>query len=724
MSQSSQWHDPKPGTGIASRTRFDTLALACSASIWPLTLGILLFAFVLRVYRLEAQSIWWDEGHSIQMASAPLAQIPTLPGMDVHPPGYFVLLHQWMAIAGRSEFALRYLSLAFSLLTLALLMRFGRALAARVGGPCTGTSPRAGTLLAVGVLAALSPLYVAYAQEVRMYAVVTLFALASVYFQWRIVLGPPPPLRGRVGEGVSHLTPPLAPSLPGREDSLAWLVAGYVLATAASLYTHYFTLFLLLFQNLAWLIWALAPRAARNLRRGRVALWLGTQLATLILFLPQLPLALRQTTAYANPNLNPPALGEFILRSWLAYTLGTAVDPATGRWLAAILAAMLGLVVLIGFVRARRGVQGARLDTVAFLVGWFLIPLAAYFLVLQRRPSFEPRYMMLVTPALLLLLAWELAVSPPWESSAGRRRIWWGGLGVSLVTAAFAWGTWSYFTRVESYKDDSAGVAAWLAAETTSDDVVYVDVPHPFHYYADRIPAPTRYLFVDVHTAADILNAEAAGRDRLFWVTWQGSDTDPRGVMPFLLDKVGRRAGERDFRGYHVTWWNLPRHAYFSLPDDLPSADIIFGDVVRLDGLAFSDAVQVGEVAWATLHFTLLRGTDVDYRVSLRLYSPEGNRLALTDKDLLNDRHFRTSAWPLDDSRLNQAINVYTLPIPSDVSPGSYRLETVVYEAATLEALPVSAGSASDGISAFLGTVVVAPGNSPESSSFEMTGQK
>jgi mannosyltransferase len=713
MSQFSQGHDPSPGTGIAARTRFDILALARWARIWPLTVGILLVAFVLRVYRLEAQSIWWDEGHSIQMASAPLAQIPTLPGMDVHPPGYFVLLHQWMAIAGRSEFALRYLSVAFSLLAVALLIRFGWALAARAGGP------RAGTSLAVGMLAALSPLYVAYAQEVRMYAVVTLFALASVYLQWRIVLGPPPPLRGRVGERVNHLTHLRTPSLPGKKDSLTWLVAGYVLATTASLYTHYFTLFLLLFQNLAWLIWSLAPRAAGNLRRRRITLWLGTQLATFILFLPQLPLALRQTTAYANPNLNAPALSEFISRSWLVYTLGTAVDPATGGCLAAILAAIIGLVALIGFMNARQGVQGDQLGTVAFLVGWFLIPLVAYFLVLQRRPSFEPRYMMLVTPALLLLLAWGLAVGPPWG-----HRIWWGGLGVSLVTAAFAWGAWSYFTRVESYKDDSAGVAAWLAAETTSDDVVYVDVPHPFHYYADRIPAPTRYLFVDVHTAADVLNAEVAGRDRLFWVTWQGGDTDPRGVIPFLLDKVGRRAGERDFQGYHVTWWNLPRHAHFSLPDDLLPADITFGDVLRLDGLAFSDAAQVGDVAWATLHFTLLRDTDVDYRVSLRLYSPEGNRLALTDKDLLNDRHFRTSAWPLDDPRLNQAINVYTLPIPPDASTGSYRLETVVYEATTLEALPVAAGSASDGISAFLGTVVVSPTNSPESSSLETTGQK
>jgi len=629
------------------------------------SLLIWLMAFALRVYRLDFQSIWWDEGHSIQMASAAPAQIPTLPGMDVHPPGYFVLLHQWMALAGRSEFALRYLSVVFSLLTVALLTRFAWEL------PASGRA----SALAAGGLAALSPLYVAYAQEVRMYAVVTFFALASVYWQWRLTKG-------------------------ARRRPAAVL---YVLTTAASLYTHYFTIFLLLFQNLVWLVWTLSPSAEGD-RRGRATLWLASQLAVWLLFAPQLPIALRQTTTYANPNLNPPGIGEFLSRSWTAYTVGTAVDPAVGGWLAGALAVLLGLLVLVQVVGAPR----RQVNTVIFLLGWLLIPLAAYFLVLQRRPSFVPRYMMLVTPALMLLLAHGL--SGPWPKAIGHRL---SAVGYLSVAVAFGLGTWSYFTNVEAYKDDSAGVVAWLADETTVRDVVYVDVPHPFHYYADRIPAPTRYLFVDVHTAADILNAEAAGRDRLFWVTWWGSDTDPRGIIPFLLDKAGRRAGERDFRGYHVTWWELPADAHFSLPDDLPPVEVTFGGLIRLDGLAFSREAQVGGLAWATLHFTLLGDTEVDYRVSLRLRDPSGNMLPPTDKDLLDDRHFRTSAWPPDDPRLNQAINVYTLPIPVDAPPGDYRLEAVVYDAATLEALPVAGTPAPDGISAWLGNLVVRPQEAP-----------
>jgi hypothetical protein len=224
------------------------------------------------------------------------------------------------------------------------------------------------------------------------------------------------------------------------------------------------------------------------------------------------------------------------------------------------------------------------------------------------------------------------------------------------------------------------------------------------------------YLFVDIHTVAEVLNAEAAGRDRLFWVTWWGSDTDPRGVIPFLLEKTGHRAGELDFRGYRVVWWDLQPDSQFDLPNDLLPIGVTFGDVSRLDGLAFPETVKPGGAAWVTLHFTLLRNTDVDYRVSLRLRNSAGETLPPIDKDLMNDRHFRTSAWPVDDPRLNQAINVYTLPIPSDISPGNYCLEVVFYESSTLEATPATDISTSvcpfpveDGVSAPLGTVAVLP---------------
>ena len=640
---------------------------------------VLLVAFALRVHQLAAASIWWDEGHSIEMASAPLAAIATLPGMDVHPPGYFMALHVWMALVGHHEFGLRYLSVVFSLLTVALLIRFGQAVSCGGGGRSPGlTQTWQGGWLA-GALAAVLPLYVAYAQEVRMYAMVACVAALAGYAQWRILF---------------------------RRSGRVWWVV-YSLTTAAALYIHYFALFVIAFQGCAWLVWSLSAGDGR-VRMRRLVACFSACLAVLLLFAPQLPLALRQTTAYANPNLQPPTAWEFLSRSWLAYTVGLTIASGL-RWLAA-LAAGLTLAVLAMWVWHR--LRRQRSATLAYLLGWFCIPLALYFLVLQQRPSFEPRYLIAVTPALLLL--WTPSLRDVERMSGGDsrrltrclRRVMSRAVTLTLV-AVLGIGAGIYSVNAADLKDDSAGVVRWLAAETTPDDRVYVDTPHPFHYYADRIPAPLRYLFVDIHTAAATLTAEVAGRRRVYWVTWYGSDTDPRGVVPFLFDKVAPRGGERDFRGYHVTWWELPPGVELSLPENLRPVDIVFGDVMRVDGVAYGATCRAGDATWATVHFALIKATGVDYRASLRLRNAAGDMLPPTDRDVLNDRHFRTSAWPVEDERLNKAINVYTLPVPPNAMPGNYRLELVVYDAATLVGLPVAGVASADGVSALLGTVNV-----------------
>ncbi|HEX9922065.1 MAG TPA: glycosyltransferase family 39 protein, partial [Anaerolineae bacterium] len=318
-----------------------------------LPLLVLWLAFGLRLYRLDFQSIWWDEGHSIFVASHPIAQIPTLPAMDVHPPAYFALLHGWMALVGRSEFALRYLSVSFSLLTVALLWRFGRALSpSRSSIPLLRSSTRStastnpnetllrsqGLPLLVSLLAALSPLYVAYAQEVRSYAMITFLALASTFGQWYVLF---------------------APAGQGRSGKRHQLLAAYIVFTAAALYTHYFTVFLLLFQNLVWLGWVwLATSKRQRPESGpgpgqslvaRFSLWISSQIGILILFAPQLLLALRQVTSYTNLNLVPPSLTYFLSRSWQTYTMGLTLDPVPAHWGMGVIAGVLILGWLTQF---------------------------------------------------------------------------------------------------------------------------------------------------------------------------------------------------------------------------------------------------------------------------------------------------------------------------------------------------------------------------------------
>jgi hypothetical protein len=635
---------------------------------------------------LDFQSIWWDEGHSIFVASHPIRDIATLPAMDVHPPAYFTLLHLWLRIAGQSEFTLRFLSVIFSLLTVALLARFAKTL-----------SRAAFTLTAL--LAAISPLYVAYAQEVRSYSMITFLALAGTYMLWRILLS----------------------RCQGSVNGNWLLVIGYVLLTTACLYTHYFTLFLLFFHNLAWLVWLACYRQRHSVLKRDLLLWILTQLAMLVLFTPQLFLALRQITGYTNPNLTPPSLSDFILRTWQAYTVGLTLNPALASWGMALIAAILfisWLLLLFSQPQKPSPIVHYSLFIVhfSFLMAWFFLPLVAYFFVLQRQPSFEPRYLMLVTPALFLL--WGVGLSNPTQVT-GRLKQAARYLLILISLAVLLTGLYSYSTDPTYFKDDSAGVADWLATETTANDLIYVDVPHPFHYYADQggIAAPLRYLFVDIHTAAETLSRETAGRERLFWLTWRGSDTDPRGVIPFLAQKYGQMLGQRDFRGYHLVWFSLPPEGVtFSLPTQLPSLNAVFGDVLRLDGAAYGgqpasgQTIRPGQPAWATLHFSLLRPTQVDYKVSLRLRSADGRVVAQVDRDLLNDRHFRTSAWPLADPALNQAINVYTLPLAADAAPGESHLEVVVYNAQPpYPSEGVSGSESQDGAAAMIGRLTLIP---------------
>jgi len=61
-------------------------------------------------------------------------------------------------------------------------------------------------------------------------------------------------------------------------------------------------------------------------------------------------------------------------------------------------------------------------------------------------------------------------------------------------------GTYSYYQTGRCERRHAGVVHTWWRDE--ADDRVFVMCRNPFHYYAARIPAPTRYLFVDVHTAA------------------------------------------------------------------------------------------------------------------------------------------------------------------------------------------------------------------------------
>ena len=141
------------------------LAALPDATVTAAYLGALLtLSTVLRTRVLDG-SFWIDEGLSVGIASRPLTEIPLVLKQDGSPPLYYLLLHAWMGIAGRSETATHLLSVIFALAVVPAAYWLGRSLFSR----------RVAFILAA--LAAVNPFLTAYAQETRMY---TLVALLSV----------------------------------------------------------------------------------------------------------------------------------------------------------------------------------------------------------------------------------------------------------------------------------------------------------------------------------------------------------------------------------------------------------------------------------------------------------------------------------------------------------------------------------------------------------------
>src|SRR5690606_24796252 len=85
-----------------------TPATAAILGRWVLLLPILLLAFWLRLFLLDGQSLWWDEGISLHLATSSLAEIVANRVVNIHPPLYFFLLKLWVALTGTTVFAARY----------------------------------------------------------------------------------------------------------------------------------------------------------------------------------------------------------------------------------------------------------------------------------------------------------------------------------------------------------------------------------------------------------------------------------------------------------------------------------------------------------------------------------------------------------------------------------------------------------------------------------------
>lgn len=132
----------------------------------PIAFGLLFM--VLCMLQLK-QSIWFDESYSAYLTRFDYPQIWNLTAQDVHPPLFYFVLKTWAHFFGHTDFAMRMLSVlmgAVAILFAYLWLKYKYGATAAISA---------------AALLAISPVFVRYGQEMRMYTMVLAIVFAATY---------------------------------------------------------------------------------------------------------------------------------------------------------------------------------------------------------------------------------------------------------------------------------------------------------------------------------------------------------------------------------------------------------------------------------------------------------------------------------------------------------------------------------------------------------------
>lgn len=147
---------------------------------WAALAFIILVGIALRLYRLDQQSLWYDEYISVSHVGDPdlLTCLRSQRELNWNmTPVYYTLQYLWANWIHDSIVSVRILSIIFGVLAMPLIYLIGRELFGRTAG------------LVAALCLALSSVHIYQAQEIRNYALTTLFALLSAYTFVNVIRG-------------------------------------------------------------------------------------------------------------------------------------------------------------------------------------------------------------------------------------------------------------------------------------------------------------------------------------------------------------------------------------------------------------------------------------------------------------------------------------------------------------------------------------------------------
>jgi uncharacterized membrane protein len=651
--------------------------------------ALAVIALALRLRDLGGPSLWVDEAMSVVFAAKPLPELfHLLVTQDIHPPLYPVLLHYWIAVAGNSETAVRLPSVLFGVMLVPLIYYSGSRLELMAGLKNRLAISLVG--LVAATIAATSAFYVGYSQEARNYMAVTFMGLLSSY----LLLVCLADLRRR-----------------------NWV--GYAVATVAALYTHY-TAFLLLAFQLLFVLFTFRSR------QGFLKRWLLSIAIVAVAYLPWLGYSVAQIERISDYWPGTLQLDAALRTSLLLFVAGGDIGPN-----GSILPIVLGLALLVvGLLALLLGSSKKMSPHLLFLLLYLLVPSALLFAVAYYRPKFDPRYLLVVTPAFYLTLAWGIgsllraAIRPiPLLLRAILPSIGIAAL-IGTVAVSAVYGEPSKVmhvgdgnTGVQQYGDYRALVAYIESHSQPGDAVVLMmNTYHPYVYYSKlHIPWYPMEPFDDFDGAIIRLNRLVAQHyQRLWFILWQPQWADPAGyVMDVMQHQANELPVDASFGGLGLRLFQLipgQRFSYYPKVDH--KIDARFGgDLLEFWGWNSSAMeVQAGGSVEFDLFWRPQRKAGGKLKTKLMLVDSEQHQFAIAD-DIMISPYYPPEQWKVQEI----LHDVHTLTVPVGTPPGTYEVQLLLYDENTMKVMNIQRSSGQSlGNILTLGSMTVTP--TPESS--------
>jgi uncharacterized membrane protein len=466
---------------------------------------ILLLGLFLRVYCLDCESVWLDEGYSILWAKQEPSETIEAVSKDVHPPLYYLILHYWIGLFGDSEFVIRSLSVIFGFLAIYLIYRVGVLLFDR----------RTGILAAL--ILSISVFHIHYSQEIRGYSLMVMLTLLSMYFFINLLKARRPTIQ-----------------------------IAYILSSTLLIYTHFFGLFVILTQNLFFFGHYLT--FSKNKRNG-LRNWITLQIILFLIYLPWTGYLLRQAQIVQAGNflgwISPPPILSIVASLFEYSGFYSIFAPLLTIAISGLLSIILIALLIYSFID-RKGIRAcARKREHWLLLMWLIIPIITPFLLsFLLAPLYWTRF---TSPA---SLAFYILVARGIQELKGKSL---QRLTILLIVLLSLTSIWGYYITTDN--EQWRETAGYIETNGFDGDLVMINTWYchiPFDYYFNASGKIDREVFPRWDFIVDEENVKSLpdyvqDRKRIWLVL--SHDGDPEGLIAESLLSLGYSEIEsQDFR--------------------------------------------------------------------------------------------------------------------------------------------------------------------------------